>query len=179
MAGYSGSGGSFLPDDAIEWLKKAESSFGKRGIKLKDEYNRHLAFIDSYFHNREFENALHEAKLVNDRGWIELLRWFIENESLKDTIKITEFPGSIPFNASVTARLEDARYIFVGFHKGPVYRYDKKQNRHAVIHASYDEYDWPERFEWDGKNLYVKLREDTITFNNKTNHLNKNALIYK
>ncbi len=177
MAGYSGSGGSFLPDKAIEWLKKTELSFENRGIKLKDEYGRHIAYIDSYYHNCEFEKALHEAEIVNDNTWVELLTWFIENGVLKDIIKIKEFPGRIPFNASVTARLEDEHCIFVGFHKGPIYRYDKIKNTHAIIYASYDEYDWPESFEWDGENLYVKLTENSIIFNNKTNCLNKNAYL--
>lgn len=177
MAGYSGSGGSFLPDKAIEWLKKAESSFENRGIKLKDEYSRHIAFIDSYYHNHEFEKALHEAEIVDNSEWIELLTWFIENGALKGIIKIKEFPGRIPFNSSVTARIEDSCYIFVGFHKGPVCRYDKANDRHAIIYASYNEYDWPESFEWDGENLYVKLTENSIIFNNKTNCLNKNAYL--
>ena len=175
IGGYSGSGGSFLPDEAVEWLRKAELSFEKRGIKLKDEYNRHPAFIDSYYHNNEFEKALREAEIINDCSWIELLTWFIENASLKDIIRIKEFPGSIPFNASVTARAEDSCYIFVGFHKGPVYRYDKIKNTHAIIYASYDEYDWPESFEWDGETLHVKLTESSIIFNNKTSCLNMNA----
>ena len=60
MSGFSGSGGYSLDEPLIEWLRRAENVFKSRGIKIKDEYNRHFAFADSYFNHEMYEKALEE-----------------------------------------------------------------------------------------------------------------------
>ena len=49
ISGFSGSGGNFLGEPEIAWLRAAEKSFNARGIKLKDERNRGRVIANSYF----------------------------------------------------------------------------------------------------------------------------------
>ena len=55
VRGFSGSGGSFLEEPEIAWLRKAEAAFDAKGINLRDEYGRGFVIADSYVNARQYE----------------------------------------------------------------------------------------------------------------------------
>lgn len=176
ISSYSGSGGHFLDEPLIEWLRKAESSFKARGIKLKDEYHRHFVFADSYFNNQQYEKALEEFRSMKDQEGIELAEWFIHNKGIKNgTVKIKEYQSKIPCTASEITRAGDKNYLFVAYFKGPVYRYNKKNKNHTIIYAPEDKYDWCDALAFNGTELIIKLRDNagTFIFNNERNEISQ------
>lgn len=173
VSGYSGSGGYFLEKEEIEWLKKAVAALEAKGIKLKDEHDRGIAFGDSYFHLKEYPQAILEYKKAGHFGGAEEVEWVLNNGEAKNgPLKIVEYPGKIIFDASEAARIEDGKYLFVSYFKGPVYRYDKANDSHAVIYAP-DRYDWVDFLDWDGEKLIIIERDGAgaFEFDNKTNTL--------
>ena len=178
VSGYSGSGGYFLGKEEIEWLKKAVAALEAKGIKLRDEHDRGIAFGDSYFHLKEYPQAISEYKKAGHLGGAEEVEWFLNNEGVKNKpLKIAEYPGKIPCEASETAKTEDGQYLFVAYFKGSVYRYDKARDKHAVIYAP-GRYDWVDLLKWDGKRLVMKCRDvgepgDSFEFDNDTNVLSE------
>ena len=171
MSGYSGSGGYYLDEPLIQWLKKAEDAFKTKGVRLKDKYKRDFAIADSYFNHGIYDKALEEFKNVNNQEGVELAEWFVNNDGIKNgPVKINEYPGKIPCSASKTAKAEDGNYKFAAYFKGPIYRYDKKSKKHAIIYAPEDKYDWCNALAFDGSNVVIKLRDDagTFIFDNKS-----------
>ena len=174
VSGYSGSGGHFIDEPLIEWLKMAEKAFEAKGIKLKDKHKRHFVFADSYFNGKQYEKALEEYRNMKDREGIELAEWFISNKEIKNgVVKIKEYLGKIPCTASEITRTKNKEYLFVAYFKGPVYRYDNKKRMHAIIFAPEDKYDWCDALAFDGRNLIIKLRDyaGTFIFNNNTHEI--------
>lgn len=178
--GFSGSGGHFLGEEAIQWIRKAESSLKLKDIKLKkDEEYRNFAIAGSYFNDGKYNKALEEFKNMNYQHEIELTEWFISNKGIKNgVVKIKEYPGPIPCEASETARIEDDLYAFVAYFKGPIYRYDKAKDLHAIIYASDWKYDWCDALNFENGKLTIKLRDiteagDTFIFDNATQEIYK------
>jgi len=175
LAGYSGSGGNFLEEPHIAWLRKTEAAFGERGIQLEDKYDRGFAIADSYFNYGKYQKALREFRAISNQAGVELAEWFIKNIALGygGNVKIVEYDGEIPWRSSETARAEDARYLFVAYLKGPVYRYDKLTKKHALIYAPKDKYDWCNKLEVEGNKVIIHLRDDagTYAFNNERNEI--------
>jgi len=180
MRGFSGSGGYFLEEKAINWLKKAENVFASKGIKLTGGYKRHLAIANSYFHSEQYEKARDEWKSIDFQEGIEMADWFIRNKNVTNSgkiITIVEFPGNLDFiEPSTTSRAEDENYLFVSCFKGPIYRYNKKENTHAIIYCCrLPDNDWVTALEWDGENLIARTNAikglATILFNNSTNRV--------
>lgn len=165
MSGFSGSGGYSLDEPLIEWLRRAENVFKSRGIKIKDEYNRHFAFADSYFNHEMYEKALEEFRNIKDQAGIELAEWFINNKGIKNgVIKIKDYTGRIPWKSSEITKAENKQYLFVAYFKGPVYKYDKKKKMHALIYAPLSQYDWCDALAFDGESLVIKLRDNAGMF---------------
>lgn len=174
ISGFSGSGGYFLEEPEIEWLRKAENVLKAKGIKLKDEYNRRFVFANSYLNNEKYDKALEEFSEIKYQHGIELAEWFISNAGIKNGIvRIKEYPGRIPCKASENTRAEDRNYLFVSYFKDAIYRYDKKRNKHAIIYAPEDNYEWCDALAFDGKELVIKLRFDggIFIFNNSTSEI--------
>lgn len=165
ISGSSGSGGYFLDEPDIDWLKKAEYAFKAKGVKLKDKYPRHFVIAYSYFNMQKYDKALKEFRNIKDQEGVELVEWFISNGGIKNgLVKIKEYPGKIPWDSSEITKVEDKNYLFISYFKGPVYRYDKKSKKHAIIYAPEDEYDWCDALASDGRNLVIKLRDDAGIF---------------
>ena len=176
IRGFSGSGGYFLGDTEIEWILKGEKVFETKGVSLKDKEFRHTVIAWSYFNDEKYNKAYEEFKGINDQGGLELTEWFINNEGIKSGIlNIKKHEGEISYGASETARIEDDRYLFVAYFKGPVYRYDKDKKQHALIYAPEFDYDWPDELQLNDGNLTIKLRDDagTFIFNNVTNEISQ------
>ncbi|HAJ57213.1 MAG TPA: hypothetical protein DCL35_05530 [Candidatus Omnitrophica bacterium] len=176
IRGSSGSGGYFLGEPEIQWILKSEKIFKDKGINLQDKKHRHEIIGWSYFSNEEYNRAYEEFKGINDKGGLELAEWFINNKGIKnDRVVIKEYDGAIPCAASEIARIENGRYIFVAYFKGPVYRYDKDKKQHALIYAPESQYDWPDELQLDDGNLTIKLRDGagTFIFNNITDEISK------
>ena len=175
IAGYSGSGGSFLEEPHIAWLRKAEAAFKVRGMQLEDKYDRDFAIADSYFNAHQYRKALGEFKRLNAQSGIELAEWFVNNRTLRNAggVKLIEYDGEIPCKASELARVENGRYVFAAYFKGPVYRYDKLTNKHALIYAPKDKYDWCDKLELEGSNVIIHLRDEagTYAFDNAKNEI--------
>jgi len=177
--GFSGSGGYFLGEPEIQWIRKAEKSLKSKGIKLKDEGNRNFAIADSYFNDSKYNKALEEFKNMKHQLGIELTEWFISNKGIKNGIvNIKEYPGLIPCEASETVRIEDNLYTFIAYFKGPVYRYNKVKNLHAIIYAPDWQYDWCDGLNFENGKLTIKLRDigeagDTFIFDNTTQEIYK------
>lgn len=177
----SGSGGSFLEERHIEWLKKAVAILEAKGIKLKDEYQRGNVYGSSYFHLGEYQKAVEEYRKVGDVGSVENAEWFLNNGEIKNgTVKIVEYPGEIPYGEDfLAAQAQDKQYLFASFFKGPIYRYDKANKKHAIIFAPAWNYDWVDSLKWDGKRLVMKCRDmgksvgDSFEFDNSTSSLRK------
>lgn len=166
LAGYSGSGGCYLEEPHIAWLRKAEAAFKKKGIQLEDKYGRHGCIADSYFNYGKYRKALREFTSLNSQSGIELSEWFINNKGLRHSgeVKIVEYDGEIPSGASELARAENERYAFAAYFKGPVYRYDKLIKKHALIYAPKDKYDWCDKLEIEGSKVIIHLRDDAGTY---------------
>jgi len=165
IMGFTGSGGHFLGKEEIEWLLKMESFFKTKGIKLKDEQGRHFVIANSYFNNEMYDKALEEFKNIKDHSGIELTEWMIKNRGIKNGIvKISEYDGKIPYKASEVTRIENEQYLFITYFKGPVYRYDKKKNKHAIVYAPEFEYDWCDKLSLDSMNLIIELRDGVGVF---------------
>lgn len=180
IRGFSGSGGHFLDEGAIQWIRNAESSLKSKGIKLKkDEEYRTFAIADSYFNDGKYNKALEEFKNMNYQPGIELAEWFISNKGIENgVIKVKEYSGSIPYEASETARIEDNLYAFIAYFKGPIYRYNKAKNLHAIIYAPGWKYDWCDALNFENGKLTIKLRAiaevgDTFIFDNASQKIYK------
>lgn len=174
LAAQSGSGGYFLDEASIQWLKRAEEVFEARGVQLKGAFDRHFAIADSYFNDGQYEKALKEYQSFNFLPGIESAEWFIHNKgTTHGEITVKEYPGDIACRASETARAEDARYLFRAFFKDGVYRYDKAKHTHALIYSFENRYNWCERLAFDGKALTIGLIDDReeFIFNNKTQRI--------
>ena len=157
---YSGSGGYFLGEQEIAWLRKAEKIFKSKGIKLKDEEYRNFVIADSYFNNDNKDKALEEFKNMDNQQGIELSEWVISNEGItKGKVKIKEYLGKIPCEATELAKTENDRNLFVSYFKGPVYRYDKVNNLHALVYAPDFKYDWCDHLNFKDGKLFIKLRD--------------------
>ena len=175
VGGFSGSGGFFLGKPEIEWLKKAVTILESKGIKLKDQYDGDVelgrVYADSYFHLNEYKEAIDEYRKIGDSGGVEEVEWYLNNEGIKNgAVKIMDYPGKISYGASEAARAEDGQYLFVSYFKGPIYRYNKTNDKHAVIYAPPTEYDWCDSLKWDGKRLLISLRDNAgqLEFDNNT-----------
>lgn len=163
--GFSGSGGYFLGEDLIDWLKKGEVALDAKGIELKNEDQRHLAFADSYFHEGKLEKALAEYRNMHLQGGVEKMEWFIDNKGIKNGIvKIKESPGKIPYGTSEIASAENKQYLFVSYFKGPIYRFNKTKTTHAIIYAPENRYDWCDALYLDGEKTMIRLRDGAGTF---------------
>jgi len=179
IRGFSGSGGYFLGEPEIQWIRKAEESLKSKGIKLKDEWSRNFSIADSYFMAGKYNKALEEFKNMNCQSGIELTEWFISNKGIKNgVVKVKEYPGHIPYEASETARIEDNLYAFIAYFKGPIYRYNKVKNLHAIIYAPNWQYDWCDALNFENGKLTIKLRDcgeagDTFIFDNSTQEIYK------
>ena len=144
----------------------------------KDHYHREIVFGDSYFNLKEYPKAIEEYNRAGELGSSEEAEWFLNNDGIKNgAVKVVEYPGKIPYTSSEVTRAEDKRYLFVSYLKGPVYRYDKANDEHAVIYAL-GRYDWVDSLKWDGKRLVMKCLDsgepgDNFEFNNATNTLKK------
>lgn len=175
IRGYSGSGGSFLGEAEITWLRKSEAAFATKGTRLKDEYGRGFVIADSYVNARQYEEAFHEFRKLGSQYGIELTEWFIKNQGLSNagTVSIAEYDGKEPCLASETARVEDERFTFVAYFKGPVYRYDKQARKHALIYMPKDKYDWCDKLDFNGRTLIIRLRDDAgmYAFNNERHEI--------
>jgi hypothetical protein len=174
IRGYSGSGGYFLTEDAIEWLLKGEKAFKDKGITLKDERLRHEIIAWSYFGSDDYSKAYDAFKAIGHQDGLELSEWFINNDGIKSgVLTIKEYPGEIPTPASETVRAENDRYSFIGYFKGGVYRYDKQKDTHALIYHPQISYDWPVELYIDNDDLTIVLRgkAGTFNYNNITNIL--------
>ena len=176
LAGYSGSGGHFLEEPHIAWLRKAEAAFGKRGIQLEDEYDRGFAIADSHFNYGKYQKALQEFRAIHNQAGVELAEWFINNRHLSyaGRVNVVEYDGDLSqASASETARAENERYVFIAYFKGPVYRYDKLTKNHALIYSPKDKYDWCNKLEVEGSKVIIHLRDDagTYAFNNERNEI--------
>ncbi len=175
ISGFSGSGGNFLEEPEIAWLRAAEKSFSTRGIKLKDERNRGRVIANSYFNAQNYGMALEEFKKADLQDGIELAEWFINNEHMLDgIIKIVEYEGGIPWEGSTEiAKVEDDRYLFIAYFKGPVCRHDKLTKKHAIVFAPENKYDWCDKLTFNGRTLVIQLRDEagTYVFNNQTNKI--------
>jgi hypothetical protein len=53
IAGSLGSGGYFLGKDEIAWLSQAVRSLEKRGITVRDQWNRQNVYEDSFRHLKQ------------------------------------------------------------------------------------------------------------------------------
>lgn len=181
--GFQGSGGYFLGKEEISWIRKGVAALVSKGVKLPNESNsdadRGEAIAESYFNMDDYKNSTEEYRRNGDSGGAEWAEWLANNGELKSgMVKIVEYPGKIPWGpvASETARAEDKRYLFAAYFKGPVYRYDKAKDKHAVIFAPESKYDWADLLKWDGKRLMIKCRDvgvvgDSFEFDNATNNL--------
>ena len=157
---YSGSGGYFLGEQEIAWLRKAERSFKSKGIKLKDEEYRNFVIANSYFNYNKYARALEEFKNINYQHGIELTEWVISNAGItKGKVNIKEYLGKIPCEATELAKIENDRYLFISYFKGPVYRYDKVNNLHAIVYAPDFKYDWCDHLDFKNGKLFIKLRD--------------------
>ena len=181
IAGYSGSGGHFLEGPQIDWLRRAEAAFQARGIKLKDKWQRGYVIADSYLNHQRYEHAYEEFKVIHNQAGMELAEWFINNKGLQDAgkVNIVEYDGEITCEASETARVENDRYLFVAYFKGPVYRYDKLIRKHMLIYAPRDKYDWCDYLSFNGRQLVIRLRDDAgqFEFDNKTREIAERRLL--
>ncbi|MFH1875335.1 MAG: hypothetical protein ABH865_00400 [Candidatus Omnitrophota bacterium] len=180
ITGFSGSGGNFLGEKEINWLTKMEESFKKRGITLKDTWHRHYVIADSYFNDERYSKALEEFKKLGDRPGIELSEWMVSNKGITDgVIKIMEYKGKIPHDSleSGSARAEDKRYLFISCFKGPVYRYNKVTDMHAIVYAPEFKYDWSDNLSFDGELLTITLRDDAgiFIFNNVSKEIKQQS----
>ena len=165
LSGFSGSGGNYLDEPLIEWLKNAESVFKTKGIKLKDKYDRHFVFADSYLNHEQYEKASEEYRSLKCPWGIELSEWLVNNSGIKNSrVKIREYHGRIHFPAGMTAITKDRNWLFIAYFKGPIYRYDKRKRVHAIIYAPDDKYDWCDALAFNGENLVIKLRDNAGTF---------------
>jgi len=177
--GFSGSGGHFLGEEAIQWIRKVEKSLKSKGIKLKDERDRNFAIADSYFNHDKYDKALEEFKNMNHQHGIELTEWFINNEGIENgVVNIKEYPGPIPCKAGETARIENNLYAFVAYFKGPIYRYNRVRNLHTIIYVPGWKYDWCDTLNFENGKLTIKLRDiaevgDTFIFDNATQEIYK------
>lgn len=156
-----------LQEAQIKWLKKAEASFEGRGIKLEDRNNRGVVYGDSYFELNKYPEAITEYRRIGDNRGAEVIEWYSNNRDVEgNASKIVEYSGEIPCQgASQTTSAEDKRYRFVSCSvKGPayanilVYRYDKTNNKHAVIFVPAGMYVRCDSLKWDGKILTITLR---------------------
>jgi len=180
IGGFSGSGGFFLGKPEIEWLKKAVTILESKGIKLKDQYDGDVelgrVFADSYFHLKDYKKAIEEYRKIGDSGGAEEVEWYLNNEGIENgVVKVVEYPGEIQYGSTGDQKAEDAKYLFESYFKGPIYRYDKANNKHAVIYAPPTQYDWCDSLKWDGKRLLIDLRDDAgqFEYDNVTNSLRK------
>jgi len=157
---YSGSGGYFLGEEEIAWIRETVAAFKARNIKLKDECERDFVIAWSYFNDEEYKKALNEFKKIKNQTGVELTEWAIENKGIKNgKLKIKEYLGKIPCEATELAKTENDRYLFVSYYKGSVYRYDKANNLHALVYAPDSQYDWCNHLDFKDGKLFIKLRD--------------------
>ncbi len=177
IVGFSGSGGYFLNNDGINWILKAEDIFNKKGIKLKDKEHRHSVIAWSYFHSEQYGKALKELNDIKDQSGVELVEWVVNNSGIKNGIvKIKEYKGKIPDESSEGAKIENDRYLFISYFKGPVYRYDKLKNLHALIYAPGSQYDWCDDLKLQNGKLVIRLGDidgTSFVFDNTTHKLSQ------
>ena len=176
LSGFSGSGGCYIEDSHIEWLRKAENSFRKRKTELKDEYNRHFEFADAYLNSEQYEKALEEYKSLKCQWGMELSEWLINNSGIKNgRVRIKEYAGRIHFPAGITAMTKDRNWLFIAYFKGPVYRYNRVKRKHAIIYMPKDQYDWCDALAFNGSELVIKLRDKAgvFIFDNESNKISE------
>ncbi|MFH2145389.1 MAG: hypothetical protein ABII75_05085 [Candidatus Omnitrophota bacterium] len=156
---FSGSGGYHLGEDEINWIRKTTAAFEARNIKLENARERDFVIAWSYFSDENYQKALEEFKNIDYQQGMELAEWFINNKGIKDgVVNIKEYPG--PFEDDMAeVKAEDNRYVFAAYFKGPVYRYDKMNNLHAIIYAPECQYDWCNQLEFKEGKLFIKLRD--------------------
>jgi len=177
IAGFSGSGGYFLGEEEIAWIRKTVAAFKARNIKLEDEWERDFVIAWSYFGYEKYQKALEEFKNMDNQQGIELTEWFINNKGIKNAkVKITEYLGKIPYEATELVTTENDRYLFASYFKGPVYRYDKVNNLHAIVYAPDFKYDWCDNLDLKDGKLFIKLRDigepgAKFIFDNKTHRI--------
>ncbi|MBU0743994.1 MAG: hypothetical protein KKE11_01290 [Gammaproteobacteria bacterium] len=136
-----------------------------RGFYLRGQEERDFVIADSYFNNGHYEQALQGFKNIGYQPGIELAEWAINNRSIKSgRIQIVEHIGPIPaYNTEITS-IDSRQYCFISFHKGPVYRYDKVTDKHAVIYYPESKYDWCDQLSFDGRFLTIQLRDGAGVF---------------
>lgn len=165
------SDGFFLGEEAIVWMKKALAAFEARGIPLREHaVPRGVIFADSYFHLKDYEKARAEYRESGNEADAEKMEWYLANEEVRDgPLRLQTHPGDVRFSGIETARAEDARYLFTAYFKGPVYRYDKVRQEHAVIWYPPDVSDWSDSLEWNGENLLIGSGKNRrLMFSNRT-----------
>jgi len=166
--------GFFLGEDEVLWMKKALAAFEARGIPLREHaVPRGVIFADSYFHLKDYEKARAEYRESGNDAEAEKMEWYLANEEVRDgPLQLQTHPGDIRFSGIETARAEDERYLFTAYFKGPVYRYDKVRQEHAVIWYPADASDWSDSLEWNGENLLIGMGKNRrLMFSNRTRNL--------
>lgn len=176
IRGSSGSGGYFLGEPEIQWILTGEKAFRAKGVELKDKKERHKIIGWSYDAMGEYKKAYDEFKSVGYQSGMEESEWRINNTLgiREGTLNLKEYDGNIPEDiASETVRVEDNKYLFIAYFKGPVCRYNKKQDKHALVYSPKSQYDWCDKLALDGKYLTIHLRDNagTFIFDNATNEL--------
>ncbi|MCP4649643.1 MAG: hypothetical protein GY853_06130 [PVC group bacterium] len=157
---YSGSGGYFLTQDQIEWVQRVVDSFKARDIKIEDPHQRGFIIAWSYFSNGEYQNAMKAFKKIKDQRGFEHSEWRSNNKGVKNgKVEIVEYPGNIPDESTKLAKIENDRYLFVSYFRGPIYRYDKVENLHAIVYMPDSSYDWCDNLNFKDGKLFIKLRD--------------------
>ncbi|MCP4649609.1 MAG: hypothetical protein GY853_05960 [PVC group bacterium] len=176
---YSGSGGYFLDQDQSEWVERVVDSFKARGIKIEDPHQRSFVIAWSYFNNGEYQKAMQGFKKIKEQGGFELSEWRMKNKGVKNgKIKITEYLGKIPCESTELDEIENDRYLIASYFRGPVYRYDKVKDRHAIVYMPDNSYDWCEDLKFKDGKLFIKLRDtgepgEKFIFDNTTHKISK------
>lgn len=190
--GYSGSGGYFLGEEEIEWILKAEASLWSRGMEVPGAAKRLRMIGDSYMYmggmseadffgkfdpirrREHYRKALEFFTRTQDFCRAEEALWLLEHADLTPPYHVRgqEFPGAIPCTSSETARLETPRYTFIAFFKGPLYRYDKQRNAHAIIFKDPVDYNYTRTLAWKDPYLEFKTEKGKqYRFNVETSYL--------
>jgi hypothetical protein len=122
---------------------------------------------------RELRTALEVAAM--QRGFLQSVevdlerpeaavqRWFRDNGHARNgRITIFEYEGAPAWGGSLTAELIVDHVAWCAYFKGPLYRYDRSANRHYVVYAPADRYQWAEALVWDGESLWFGVHFEAI-----------------